>query len=265
MVNVVEDFVYSPVWGPPTGEAHCEGSYRNTSLLAEFWGCMASLCFVFIGVYSVKKAIKSHNGGEDYRFPVLYACVALTGSLSFLSHATLQYSLERIDEVVFNASVLVLVYLSWDDSMLLMFYQIHMLFTTSVTLAYPFLFHVHLVPITLALAYRIYALLRDRKQLSSFCAPVRLTLLNASCWVLALLFWCLERMHCDPNDNPWLPSLHSLCQFFGYFAFFLSIVTVHICHTLDPDSVNKGNCEVTWFPIPHITIVNNLKATKFQD
>lgn len=258
-MNVV-DGVYSPFWGPPTGEAHCEGSYRNTSFLAEFWGASVSLCFVLLGMYGAKKAIASHNGGEDYRFPVLYAAVALTGLFSFLSHATLQYSLERIDEVLFNGSVLMLVYLTWDDSALLMFYQIHVLFTTAMTLTYPFLFHVHLVPITFALSYRIYSLLRDQEQLSSFNPAIRLASVTAGCWVVALVFWTFERTHCEPNANAWVPSLHAMCQFFGYSAFYLAIVTVHLLQTMDVESINKGNCEVAWVPVPHITLAGNLKS-----
>ena len=43
--------------------------------------------------------------GPDVRFVVLHAGFAAAGLFSFVSHATLNYSMERIDEALFNAVV----------------------------------------------------------------------------------------------------------------------------------------------------------------
>lgn len=248
------DLQHEGFWGSPTGEEHCEGSYTVTPLLAEFWGCAASAVFVSLGGFSLIKAFSAHNGDEDYRFPALFGGLAFAGMVSFASHATLNYSLERIDEVVFNAVILLLVYLTWDDSILLMFYQIHMLTTTAVTLVYPMLFHVHLVPITLVLFYRIVKLMNAAHMFRLATSGLYLGVLSLTSLALCVICWYFERAYCEPNENPYIPSFHSVCQFFGFLGVFFSMVIVHICHSSGKNYCNftDGATEFRWLPVPHI-------------
>lgn len=241
----------SGLWGSPTGEDHCEGTFAITENLSASWSSVLSLIFVWAGMFACKKALEDQPR-EDYRFPVLYGSFAFVALWSCVSHATLNYSMERLDEAAFNAMVLLLVYLTWEDTMLLMFYQIHVLSTTMLTLAYPYLFHVHLVPVSMALAYRLFCVTQQRGMLTRGGGATLTIALIVACYAACLAFWVVERMHCDPQSSSYMPSWHSLCQFFGMSSLYLSIVILNLCMAEDPNSSNRMTCFLRWCPIPHL-------------
>lgn len=257
----MSNFVHHPFWGSPTGEDHCEGSYLVTPLLAEFWGSMNSMLFIGVAVFGYLKAVDCQGKRSDFRFPALFIGMGVSALFSFWAHATLQYSLERFDEAVFNAEILLLVYLSFEDLVVLMFFQIHVLFSSLLTLAYPFLFHFHLVPITMALAYRIYRLLKDTELLADHGMAIMMTSLNVMCWIGCLIFWTIEKMHCHPMQFWWIPSYHSICQFCGFCSIYLSITTVMLCHAHTPDYDNEveDGCKMVSFPLPFMKKDQNFK------
>lgn len=235
------DALYSPFWGPPTGEEHCELSYMVTPYIAEFWSAMASLLFLPVGLFLASRALRVQVG-PDVRLPCLFVGLSLAALLSFLSHATLNYSLERIDEAFFNALVLLVFYLTWEDSFLLMFYQIHAIVSTLLILSYPFLFHVHLALCVLALLLRF----------SSLCSVEQdwpLGSAGAASLLACLTFWTFERMRCR-HPQP----LHAYCQLFGFTSLLLAILLLQQVFSRTTHLMARDNPEVqrAWaciFPI----------------
>lgn len=250
-------FVNHPFWGSPTGEDHCEGSYVVTPLLAEFWGAMNSLLFVSVATFGWYKASEAQAPRSDYRFPALFIFYGVSAFFSFMSHATLQYSLERFDETIFNAVILLVVYLSFQDTMVLMFFQIHVLFTSFLTLAYPVLFHFHLVPISIALAWRTYLLLKETNMIKLGGPAFITTGFTVICWTFCIVFWILEKLHCHPQPHWAIPSFHAVCQFFGFSAVYLSIITCQWCHAHARDSDNELPVKFVWLPLPHLIADKN--------
>lgn len=252
LASVGDKFIHSPFWGAPTGDEHCEGSYTHTRYIAEFWSAAASLVFLVGGVFSFVKARKARVG-PDERWEVMYAIFAVCGLFSFCSHATLNYSMERIDEALYNAACLLLAYLSFEDIYLVLFYQIHVLVTSVLILQYPFVFHIHIIPVVCFLLYRIvYIYLSDNllnRQAPTFYVGIFTVILLS----FTVLFWVLERQYCEPMKSFFIPSPHSLSQLCGFWSFYLSIFLVQYVFAKQPQSRTNHQYLVGWFVvIPYV-------------
>jgi len=232
--------------------------------LAEFWSCSSSLIFVFVGIFGWYTARKAQVGKEDWRteydprFEALFVGISVAWIFSFLSHATLNYSMERFDEVMFNCIVLLMVYLSYEDLFILIFYQLHVITMSVLICLYPVAFHMHMLPLMIFLGWRIWQLLSEFNiQWTTGAMSLFIVVILTSS--LSIIFWIFERSHCHEFPLPIFPSLHSQCQFFAGIAFHCAATLVMLGRAQfreypDRSRIYEWSIRLhSWFlPIPYV-------------
>lgn len=231
--DILSEFLHHPYWGKPTGEEHCEMAYTMTPYLAEFWSCMSSLIFVFLGIFGWYTTRRARIGKEDWRkeyeprFEVLFGGFIVAWIFSFLSHATLNYSMERFDEVMYNGVLTLMIYLSYEDLFILIFYQLHVITLSVLICMYPVIFHMHMVLLMIVSVWRIWQLLSEFN-IQWETMPMSLYIVAITTASISVVLWIFERSHCHAFPLHILPSLHSQCQFFAGISFYCAILLVAV-------------------------------------
>ncbi|KAI9905699.1 hypothetical protein PsorP6_014244 [Peronosclerospora sorghi] len=100
-------------WGPPTSTIDwCELNYEYTYYIAEFWNTISNIFFVLLGLYGLYGTFKM---GLETRFQIQIVGVMAIGLGSAMFHGTLQYVYQQCDETPMIWSVLVWIYIVYNN------------------------------------------------------------------------------------------------------------------------------------------------------
>jgi len=120
---------------------HCEVNHSHHPGIAEFWNTVTSLSFVLVGVLGLR-ALRGQYFETRYKaLNIFMICSGLAGAFA---HGTLHGLLIKLDHIVFTLSLSLFAWLIDGDDYLLIFWQIHGLFSMYVTAAYHWFYPIHM-------------------------------------------------------------------------------------------------------------------------
>eukprot|EP00658_Telonema_sp_P-2_P018142 TRINITY_DN17115_c0_g1_i4.p1 TRINITY_DN17115_c0_g1~~TRINITY_DN17115_c0_g1_i4.p1 ORF type:complete len:251 (+),score=9.66 TRINITY_DN17115_c0_g1_i4:243-995(+) len=184
---------------------HCETNHAVHPHIAEFWNTVSASAFIFVGVLALAR--HGRGGSSETRYKALAIFCILSGVTGVWAHATLHGLALKLDHIMLTLTFTLFLWLIDGDDYLLIFWQIHALFSTYATAAFHWFYPIHMNIVAVA----IFCMLWRKMQMYPD-APNSERVLNLAVVVSLAASTLLASDHLACGHSLALPQMHAVGQ-----------------------------------------------------